>query len=543
MNQLRILTQLMKADFLQRTRQFSFLITLVVAVYISYLYVPPSSANYATMSLGAVRGAYNSAWMGIMFAVVIVTTLPMIVFYLVNNSINRDRHTRVGQIIAATPISKPMYLLGKWLSNVAVLALIMLVLTVMALVMQWVRGEDTAVHLLPLITPIWLMGLPVMGVVAAIAVLFESIPFLSGGFGNIVYFFLWNTIMISTLPMDGLFVADANDLLGLSRPFFTVQQQIETINPDYLSGDFSIVAGGYERIDTFVWDGFQWTIADVERRAAWLMAAIAVVLAAAIPFDRFDKTRLRGKKSGNGRWQRFVDGLPAKMGRGKHETADSKMTAVSPIRLTPLPTTANQFRFGAILSAELRLALKGQQWWWYAAVVGLNIAQLTSSITVSFQIALFAMAWPILILSSLGTREKNHNTRKIIFSAAFPLRRQLPATWLAGVLVTVLMVVGMSLRLLLAAEWVHLLALAAGTLFVPSLALALGTWSGVTRLFEVAYLFWWYLAVNGLPTFDFISAVTPSPTLTNPLAYLAGAVVLLGTAVAGRQFSLKRDLR
>ncbi|MCP4386732.1 MAG: hypothetical protein GY802_00425, partial [Gammaproteobacteria bacterium] len=59
MNQIRILYHLMRADFLQRIRKFSFLVVVTFAVYISYLYVPPITANYVTMSMGAIRGIYN----------------------------------------------------------------------------------------------------------------------------------------------------------------------------------------------------------------------------------------------------------------------------------------------------------------------------------------------------------------------------------------------------------------------------------------------------------------------------------------------------
>jgi hypothetical protein len=47
--------------------------------------------------------------------------------------------------------------------------------------------------------------MPLMALVAAIAVLFEAIPFLSGGFGNIVYFFLF--IMMLPLIMENDFIA------------------------------------------------------------------------------------------------------------------------------------------------------------------------------------------------------------------------------------------------------------------------------------------------------------------------------------------------
>ena len=536
MNQIRILYHLMKADFLQRVRKFSFLIVAAMAVYISYLYVPPTTANYVTMSMGPIRGIYNSAWVGVMFGFVIATTLPMIVFYLVKNSIGRDRHTHVGQIIAATPISKPIYLLGKWLSNLAVLAFIMLVMSVMAIVMQWLRGEETAVHLLALITPIWLMGLPVMGFVAALAVLFESIPFLSGGFGNIVYFFLWNTVMLTMLPLDGVFDQNANDLLGMARPFADIQQHIKAIDPVYLTGDFSMAAG-YDQIETFLWEGIRWTLADLGRRAGWMLVGVFIAIAAALPFDRFDSARSKGSKFNW--WQRMTDGLKDKMGLGKEAVGDSKMTGSADIHLTSIQSKSNHFRFKTIFLAELRLALKGQPWWWFAAVLGIIIAELVNPIETALQIALMATIWPVLILSSMGTREVQNHTRKIIFSAAFPLRRQLPATWLVGVLIVASMSVGVALRLAMAAEWVHLLGVVAGTLFIPSLALALGVWSGVNRLFEVVFLFWWYMALNGVPALDFLSAMAITPTVAIPLAYLAGAVLLLATAVVGRRFKLQ----
>ncbi len=539
MNQLPILYHLMRADFLQRLPNFSFLVVVGLAVYISYLYVPPSTANYATMSLGPIRGVYNSAWMGVMFGVVIVTTLPMFVFYLIKNSIERDRYTRVGQIIAATPISKPIYLLGKWLSNLAVLALIMLVMTLMAVVMQWVRGEETAVQLLPLIASIWLMGLPVMGFVAALAVLFESIPFLSGGFGNIVYFFLWMGIMISFIPTEGLFVADANDLLGLSRPFADVQQQIKAIDPAYLTGDFSIASDIYDHIELFVWEGVQWTITDFGSRLFWLLIAVLITIAAAIPFDRFDTSRRKGAGRKNGRLQRMMDRLLGKIGLGNGDMADEKMTAVPNIKLTPIQSSLNHPRFAAILSAELRLALKGQAWYWYAGVLIIIAMQLFNPIETGLQIGLAATIWPLMILSAMGNRERQNHTQKIIFSAAFPLRRQLPATWLAGVIVVAAMSAGIIFRLTMAGEWIHLLGVIAGALFIPSLALALGVWSGVNRLFEVLFLFWWYLALNQIPALDFMSAMTDAPTVTIPLVYLAGAVLLVATAVIGRRFKLQ----
>ena len=53
--------------------------------------------------------------------------LSLPAFYLVKNAIERDKQTGVGQIIATTPLSKPLYTLGKAFSNFVFLALMVAV--------------------------------------------------------------------------------------------------------------------------------------------------------------------------------------------------------------------------------------------------------------------------------------------------------------------------------------------------------------------------------------------------------------------------------
>jgi hypothetical protein len=53
---LRTLFHLTRADFLERARRYSFLVTLGLTILAAYLYIPPSSANYLTLGLGSYRG-------------------------------------------------------------------------------------------------------------------------------------------------------------------------------------------------------------------------------------------------------------------------------------------------------------------------------------------------------------------------------------------------------------------------------------------------------------------------------------------------------
>ena len=165
---------LARADFLERIRRFSFLVVLGVTVVIGYTLVPPASAPYNGFVMYGNRGIYNSAWIGTLIGLSLASMLSLIGFYMVKDAVSRDYRTRVGQIIASTPISKFEYMIGKWLSNLAVLASIIAILTVIAIVMQLVRGEDRSVNIWQLAAPIWCMSLPVMAWVSALAVLFRD---------------------------------------------------------------------------------------------------------------------------------------------------------------------------------------------------------------------------------------------------------------------------------------------------------------------------------------------------------------------------------
>jgi hypothetical protein len=87
------------------------------------------------------------------------------------------------------------------------------------------------------------------------------------------------------------------------------------------------------------------------------------------------------------------------------------------------------------------------------------------------------------------------------------------------------------IRFALAGQMDHALAWGIGILFVPSLALASGVWSGGSRLFEISYVALWYVGIlQHIPPFDFFGLTDSAPSLT----YAALTILLVGAAVAGR---------
>jgi hypothetical protein len=140
----------------------------------------------------------------------------------------------------------------------------------------------------------------------------------------------------------------------------------------------------------------------------------------------------------------------------------------------------------------------------------------------------------------MGAREAGHQTNQLFFSAPYPLRRQLPAIWLAGVVVATLTGAGAGLRFILGGDWGSTFAWMSGALFIPSLALALGTWSGTSKLFEAVYTAIWYIGpINRIPAFDYTGAAPQSIASGMPAIFLLVSAVLFGLAVAGRKRQLQ----
>jgi hypothetical protein len=207
------------------------------------------------------------------------------------------------------------------------------------------------------------------------------------------------------------------------------------------------------------------------------------------------------------------------------------------VSLTSLNRQANRFSFFNVLLAELKLLIKGQRWWWYAGAAGLILAGLVNSVENVRQFVLpLAWLWQVLLLSPIGNREARDNVQQLAFSSASPLWRQLPAQWLAGFIVTLLMGSGALVNFITHTDMTALFALLSGAFFIPSLALVLGVWTGTSKPFEIVFVTLWYLGpLNNTPGLDFIG----SHTNGLPEIYVPLSLALIASAFFGRNKQLR----
>ncbi|MYT28850.1 hypothetical protein GTY73_08365 [Streptomyces sp. SID8354] len=531
---LQMLTGLAVADFRDRIRRPAYLVVLAAAVALGYVAVPSSDAKWMIMQVGDHRGIYNSAYVGMVTALAAGLWLTLGGFYIVRNSIERDRSTRVGQLLAATPLRTPAYMAGKFLSNLLLLASMLGVLAVTALVMQLARGESTDLDLVALWQPFALIALPLVALTAACALLFESLPVLRTGVGNILWFCIW--LVVSTagqgpgLPLDGIGVN------SVVKSMYTdmVAQHID------VTGAFSLGLTYLDKpLGLFTWHGFTPTAGYVLGRITLLLIAALIALLPTLWFGRFDPARSRRHRPAAQQVQDAADGGVQPVFVDEVGPAASRPTVGSVLRTRPEPGAVTL----RLWAGEVRILLQGVRWWWWLGAAFLMICGLTAPAIHGITRVMLPLSWiwPVLIWSRLGTQRHEHGVEGML--AAYPaVRRRVLAEWAAGLTVTVVAGIGPLIRLIAAGDWLALAGWTGGALFIPSLAMALGTLSRTHRLFQAVYVPLWYSVANGLPIFDFMGALRDSselaevqPPMTITVAAALMAVVFAATVL--RRFS------
>jgi hypothetical protein len=521
----RPLLALAVADFRERVRRPAFAMTLIATVVFGYLAAPPARAGYALMQMNEFRGFYDSGYIGTVLALMTGVWLAFAGFYVVKNTVSRDEATGMGQILAATPLRTGTYLFGKFLSNFLVLAAMTGVVALMAVVMVLVRNEASGIDLIRLWLPFLLFPLPMMAAVAGAALLFETVPGLRSGFGNVLWafgsfvLFVGSQVLLRFAPGSGI------DPLGLVTVSNAMRGDVLAQYPD--AEEPVLIIGLVTRSE--VPERFTWTSwLDIDgglllQRGSLIMLGVVLAVVSALWFARFDRTRHR---------------RPRPAAEPTPQTDAAVPTAGPPA--VPRPQTAigglTPPRFGRpvarLVVGELRVLLSRTPRWWQFGALALIVAGALVPATAATTVLLaVAWLWPVLIWSRLGTQQYEHNVHPLV-AAAPASRQRLLAEWLAALLVTAVVGAGPLVRMAVSGDRAGITAWLAGAVFIPTLALALGTLSRSPRTFQATYLLLWLLVITGERTFDFMGAVRDGGRPAGPVPVVVlGVTAVLGVAL------------
>ncbi len=480
MDALRRFLAILATDLRDRSRTPRFLVVLGLVAATTWWCFPPTSAGYITVGLGDhARGAYSSAWIGMVLALMYATLLSLLGFYLVRGTLVRDFETRVWQLLVATPMTRRGYLLAKWASHMAVFTLMMLVGTAIGLVVQWLRAEDRSFDLIELAKPLLVIALPSFAMTAFFAIVFDLVPWLRRTGGNVLYFFVWMFVFVTAMTFidsghaawaQHTWLSDPNGVALAERDLYR-HAVAQGLRPD--DSGLSIGVNPTSYVTRFAWTHWSLRSVDVLGRLLWLVLPMAGVAALAPLLDR--AAGKAGSSSAN-----------------PQTRAGAKLRWLDPL-LRPFEFSAT----GKLFAAECRLVLRQRgSGWWLVMLACLAIQAFGSGDAIGIGV-IGAWLFCTDLFARAVLRERETRTGAMVFAAAGAVTRVLLAR--IGVALSIgLAVVAPAMIRMAGHDASAFLALVATAGGVALAGLALGAACRSPRPFEITIVALAYAGVQNV---------------------------------------------
>lgn len=494
-----------------RLRSTSTIFAVLGVFALTFLYLPDPGVNRVSISWrsgesGLISGLYDSTYVGAVLGMLSAMFLTLIGFYLVAGSIRRDRQRHILEIVAATPISKFGFVIGKWLAHTLYLLIVASTGLIAGLILFFRYGHgslDLQQFLMP-----WLLTVPAaMAFTAAMAVLFDVTPGLRTRFGWVIWFFAWIYLfMVIPAHLAGRLGQESSprptnyDPAGMIAFEEMLEDTVDGADVKDLSMGVMIIDEPISRVPIG-----RITLADAFNSSrVWNVVWIALVLGVSTLLFRF-RVAPSGKKSKR-RGKRVDEPAP--------EALESRSSWV--------PTGGRHPSLFRAVTAEARLI------WGTAGIVRwpfLLAALLTLVLPFDSAQGVGAIAILLLgpIVSEVAAREYLAGTKVIVVpSPAVP--RSIVLWKLAALVVFALVTLSPLLLRSFGRGPDHGIAFLAGTLGTVALATGLGSLTGGGKFFTGLYVVAWYIAVQREPALDFTGWFVEGPSLRTAAIWLTAGV-------------------
>lgn len=517
----RRIAAIVQADFRIRFRRLSTVVVFLLLSITPYLWIPAPSTGRALIQMNGHRLLYNSAALGLATATLAAMFIQLIGFYVVSNAIRRDVDTRNGFIIASTTMRSSEYIIGKFLGNLVFLATFISGFMLSSMAMLVVRGEAPlepwifVKHYLLLVPPAIVFA-------SVLAIVFESIPLLSGRFGDVVYFFFW----IFSLALVAILVDKTGGGVAVYFDYSGFAYIINTLKSTFHTSGMSIGSSTFDPAKTvLVFPGLtlgSWGPA----RFGSMVTPLPLLLVARLFFHRFDPARVRsGGAKGHRNWIGRLNALLKPLAR---------LVVAGPSRGSSLWTSARADATVTMEAAPLALV----------AVAGFAIASLVTP-RESFFTGVLPILFAVLGVVIADIASRDHRAGTLGFIHPSPRLQQSFVAWklLSSSIVVLAFLFVPVVRTILTRP-ASLLALLAGAAFVTAMSTLLAISSRNPKTFIVLFLTFWYVVNDtkgASPWLDFagyFGTATPAVALT----YFALAIAAGIASQAVYALRLQHDL-
>ncbi|HEX4951923.1 MAG TPA: hypothetical protein VF017_00805 [Thermoanaerobaculia bacterium] len=520
------------AELSTRLRSVGTLVALAALLVLSFLWMPNPSSGTVSIAWRTPEGAlqtgqYTAAFVGSSAAILASLYLTLIGFYLVAGSVRRDRERGIGAILAATPMTRASYLAAKLAASSVYLLAVAGVSLIggLAVFLLWGEGPFSLVGFL---SPYLVMVPPGLIFTAAVALLFDVTPGLSGRGGQVLFFFAW-AFGFLLVPAAIWGELGSTSAVPTGVPLYdpvgvvSIERFLRTALPQGFGGELNIgLLVTDEPLSRVDWQAVPLDGEILLSRLVSLLWLLPVFGLAVLAFDRFDPARRSLRR------QKKAPALPEPAPGAVAAAPTAARSFKSLPRVTTRPGWAR-----ALAAETLLLRAESPRLFWPVAAAAFAAAIPGAAGRVPSAIFLLLLA---PLIAEAASRERSAGAEALVFSQPSVPRSR--ALWKAASVAVFVLVLGLP-GLIGAALGSPASALGwlLGLSFVATAAVGLGSLSRGGKLFLGLYTALWYLALNAAPFADFVGRLGPEPSLATPAAFalLGLGLVALAALVEGRQ--------
>ena len=276
-------------SLLRYRRSWGLWVLLLIAPVGARFMISDEQGQGVVIAIGGHLPVLTSAVLGVWLGIVVSTLLLPIGYIYLRSNTNRHQPWQVEEVTAA---SRTGIMLGRFAGDAAVLLAMLAALNVAG----WFLGlllVSGPLNLWHISYALWLVAAPALIGVAAIRVLFDALPWLRRGLGDLCYFILWIASIAMPATVNGLpssFATNMVDFPGFIRPLVG---PLPGNDKDLAVGGMDVLPG---RVSLDVMAGLD-APGYVAARAAWIGIALALVLLAGVIY-RPHKAKPRSRRHG-----------------------------------------------------------------------------------------------------------------------------------------------------------------------------------------------------------------------------------------------------
>jgi hypothetical protein len=183
----------------------------------------------------------------------------------------------------------------------------------------------------------------------------------------------------------------------------------------------------------------------------------------------------------------------------------------------------------SIICSEFKLMFATCNLWWQSAIVIFSIGVNIGKGEILYKL-LIPVIWilPIFIWSKLGTIHINYNMAEYLVTYKNYRKLQLFDSVVAGIIFTMLINLSVILKFIISSDYLGIVYILMGSVFVNALGMFIGTVSKNSTAFEIIYTILWYVGIlNGFASLDFLGLTKAAVSSHTPIMFFAVGIVLL----------------